>query len=375
MLDANNKIGIEIGKQFINQGHDCIVCGMSKTKKNINLNQELSFLNYFVPTDIWKQVDEQEKGVLLQEKHFQEYGAYVEQLVKKYKPNTIICVQMPFQTMQSVFMNTDINCNKYLLQLDPWGLHEFREIDQKDAAQRMREELMIFEKAKHIFTTPILKKCYAINEKYNKFINKITGIEFPNIKDVLESGISPIDFDDDYINIIHAGLIDDEYRNPDCFLKIVAELLDKQHNLRVYFLGICKSKTVEYFGQKYPSNILVIPPVNANAAIWAMKKADLLLSIGNTIANQMPSKIYDYISIGKPIIHLQKIKECLAISKLKKYPECYIIDETSLDDCSDLLYFINKAKGRHIPFVKINKIYYDATPEYVAKRILAKIVV
>ena len=44
--------------------------------------------------------------------------------------------------------------------------------------------------------------------------------------------------------------------------------------------------------------------VSHTVAIQYMSEADFLLNIGNSISSMVPSKIFEYISTGKPIISI-----------------------------------------------------------------------
>ena len=64
----------------------------------------------------------------------------------------------------------------------------------------------------------------------------------------------------------------------------------------------------------------VLPKSNHDVAIEVMNKADLLISVGNTTSIQVPGKIFEYMGIGKPIIHFSKIHDDPAVKYLKQYP-------------------------------------------------------
>ena len=50
------------------------------------------------------------------------------------------------------------------------------------------------------------------------------------------------------------------------------------------------------------------------------QEADILVNIGNAIDNQMPSKIFEYISTGKPILNFYKVPNCPTLKYLNNYP-------------------------------------------------------
>ena len=46
---------------------------------------------------------------------------------------------------------------------------------------------------------------------------------------------------------------------------------------------------------------------------------DVLVNVNNTITNQLPSKLFEYISTGKPILNLCKSEDCLSKPYMAKY--------------------------------------------------------
>jgi hypothetical protein len=50
-------------------------------------------------------------------------------------------------------------------------------------------------------------------------------------------------------------------------------------------------------------------------------------SIRNSVEFQIPGKIFEYMSTGKPILHFSKFSEDPAITYLKRYPKALIINE------------------------------------------------
>ena len=106
--------------------------------------------------------------------------------------------------------------------------------------------------------------------------------------------------------------------------------------------------------------------VDVDTAFATMEKADVLLNISNAVDNLVPSKIFDYFSMGKPVLNLQKIENCPAEEYFAKYPLCYNLKEFEPADAEALWEFLKKAKGQKIAFADVEKIYAEATVDYVA---------
>ena len=104
-----------------------------------------------------------------------------------------------------------------------------------------------------------------------------------------------------------------------------------------------------------------------------MLDCDVLVSMGHDSANMCPSKAIDFASSGKPILHIQKIKNCCAKKYLERYPDkCFIYQGEELTDerVIEVAQFILNAKGKKsIPFDTIKALYSDFTMEALIEKI------
>ena len=85
----------------------------------------------------------------------------------------------------------------------------------------------------------------------------------------------------------------------------------------------------------------------------------------------MPSKILDYISSGKPILNICKIRNCPTLPLMERYPMGLTIFED--EGISDLVServkeFCLQNKGKQVPYEQIEKLYPECTIEYVGKQ-------
>ena len=121
-----------------------------------------------------------------------------------------------------------------------------------------------------------------------------------------------------------------------------------------------------------PANIIFHGEVDSETALKCMLSADVLVNIGNTVLNMMPSKLLTYISTGKPILNIIKDPACPTVPYMEKYPLALNILETKRpteEDVSRARNFILHSKGKQIPFAEIEQRYYDCTPEYVGGKL------
>ena len=88
----------------------------------------------------------------------------------------------------------------------------------------------------------------------------------------------------------------------------------------------------------------------------------MLVNIGNSVDNFMPSKIFEYISTGKPIINVYKIPECPTLKYLAEYPLALCVSEEEirqdLPGCAaKVRTFCLENRGKRVSAEEIGRLY------------------
>ena len=105
--------------------------------------------------------------------------------------------------------------------------------------------------------------------------------------------------------------------------------------------------------------------VPLDKAFSTMANADVLINIGNTFSNQVPSKIFDYFAFGKPILNVEKIADCPAREYFERYPHTFTL--TEWQPCSNtntIEQFLHNSKDILISFSEVEKLFSDCTLNY-----------
>ena len=115
--------------------------------------------------------------------------------------------------------------------------------------------------------------------------------------------------------------------------------------------------------------------LSKNECTMYMGQSDFLINIGNIMTNQVPSKLFDYISTGLPIINVCVNKNCPTIPYLDKYEFAINLFETK--DVSEmkaqaekLRNFIHDFAGKKKSFEEISTLFTENTPEYVSEQFI-----
>ena len=116
-------------------------------------------------------------------------------------------------------------------------------------------------------------------------------------------------------------------------------------------------------------NLLVSSYVSHDKILNIMKDSDILLSIGNAgrYKDMLPSKIFEYISYGKKIIHFYSDDNDRAIYYLEKYEGALVVDVRNENiDYNSINEFVNK----EIEYSNIIDEFEKNTPNYTARVII-----
>ena len=165
-----------------------------------------------------------------------------------------------------------------------------------------------------------------------------------------------------YINIVYSGQLSSVYRNPIPVVDLFNNCTyASKINLIFFAMGDVKERLDSFSFKGNLSNNGYIP-INELHTIY--RHADFLLNISHTNANMVPSKLFEYMSYGKPIISAYITEGDAAEKVLTHYPESLVLNlNQSIIENSNKLESFLEAKHNYVPFESVQEIYKDNTPD------------
>jgi hypothetical protein len=233
-------------------------------------------------------------------------------------------------------------------------------------------ERKIFDRAKGIINLRCHEEYYN-NLKYDIFRNKMMIADIPLLRETITKNINiPSAFDAVKINWVYAGSLDSSIRNPDFACDFFLALTTKNNkNFHFFSKGNCETTLKKYANK---SQGLIIPhghvPINIIHGVF--NQADILVNIGNEHSDFIPSKIFEYISKGKAIVHFYSQNNDICIPYLQRYPLAICIKqdysslEKNIERYEEFEKLISDVK---IDFNELKEIFIENTPEYNAELI------
>ena len=101
-----------------------------------------------------------------------------------------------------------------------------------------------------------------------------------------------------------------------------------------------------------------------------MAGADVLINLGNTVTNQLPSKIFEYFSSGKPILNLCANPSDPALRYFARYPLALTLFANDASAPEKLRCWLAETAGKRLDFAQSAALFAENTPAAVAKELL-----
>lgn len=207
---------------------------------------------------------------------------------RRYGVRWVVDIGDPF-----TFMNeTPVNNHKLFSRLNRWT------------------ESKVLQNADYVAVTT-----QATKDEYLKWFPEIEGRKISVIPPLF---VEPVDLEKippffvgpPKIRLLFAGTLYGKIRNPATLLDLFSALLATSigERLELHFLGAindCESY-FEKYSELIGKQIILHGLVQRTTAMRAMKDATVLVNLGNSTAYQLPSKVVEYVMLGKPVLNIAK---------------------------------------------------------------------
>ena len=202
---------------------------------------------------------------------------------------------------------------------------------------------------------------------------KIHVSDIPFIRNALMEKL-PICQEKHYIaSLVYAGSINMPLTDPRYMLEIFT-LMDKSCiKLDIYGRNNCGFLFEDKSERDLSGSLNIHSALPHNEILPLLLNADILLNLGSNNPRQIPSKIFEYMALGKPIISFYKYNEEPSIEYLNKYPLALLIKEDWNkigDNAAIVETFIREKRGMRVPFSEVEALFPQNTPDYTAKLLI-----
>ncbi len=215
---------------------------------------------------------------------------------------------------------------------------------------------------------------------YSKYEDKIEYLEFPTYEPNEGKKTSLQAKNRGAIVFVFAGTLNQNYRNPKRFLKLIEALARKNkyrnYCIRFYGGGDC-DEIIKSFDSTDNLSIEIAGRVKRDIIIEEYMSSDFLINIANSYAAVVPSKIFELFSTYKPIINVLSEADDGSLSYFERYPKCisvpYEEGSVSKDVVDSIDNFIENNYCVSCDKDCVDKAFHDCTPEYVVEKMVKRI--
>ena len=169
------------------------------------------------------------------------------------------------------------------------------------------------------------------------------------------------------IKLIYTGSLSSTFRKPNYIVELIKKVSTSLPCELTFYSRGCdadlkreaeKSECIKSLGY-----------VEKDVLEKGIANSDFLVSIGNSLPeghNAIPSKIFDYMSTGKPVVHILAGNNDICKKYFNEYPKVLLLDprESFERNFEILRQFLIENKGVRVPFDVVSKAFYKNTPQY-----------
>jgi glycosyltransferase involved in cell wall biosynthesis len=178
-------------------------------------------------------------------------------------------------------------------------------------------------------------------------------------------------FDPSKTNLLFAGRFYRKIRNPEYLLEVFSRTKDPNMLLHLYAAGDCDD-IIERYAAKSAGRIIRHPVVGQDVIREVISAADILVNVGNTTPSNKPSKTFEYISTGRPIVHFHVPGSM--DGALSMYPLVLQVEQSDQEvvaKSQELERFCLANRGARLAWVAITGIYRNHTQDKLREVLLS----
>lgn len=234
-----------------------------------------------------------------------------------------------------------------------------------------KQELFAFAHMDKVVIPKLLEEDYN-DPDFKNYKSKIMPCEFPGIIEDFNQSTSEIRLPGQ-VSLVFAGNFYSGIRSPEYLLQLIKNC-DKKIVFNIFggIYGSFDSRTQRLIDELVSEGkICMHEAVSGEKVKDVLGRADVLVNIGNTVDNQLPSKIFEYFSSCKPVVHIQKIPDCPCVKYMNMYPCAIVLKENApLKENAGRLEDFCLSEHKSVDFSTVKQIFSQCTVDYVGNVLL-----
>lgn len=233
-------------------------------------------------------------------------------------------------------------------------------------------ERRLLNNADKIIVMKSSQKHHEIYSKSESYYSKMKILDIPLLTPSYNDEIETDLLDKSNINLVYVGSIPCHIRNPKYILEIFKKIKTKNCVFTIIGTNTCPEIIRKAQTESKDKKIVIMKQMPHDDVLRVLNNADVLINIGNNLNSMVPSKIFEYMSIGKPIISTFPIDDEPSIKYLSIYPLSLMIKEDweLLDEnVCRVEKFIEEYAGKKVNLDELKEEMYYNTPQAFVEEI------
>lgn len=171
--------------------------------------------------------------------------------------------------------------------------------------------------------------------------------------------------------LVYCGNFSNSIRKPTFFVDFMTQLLSVKANYELHLYGNGNQfKEIKKLHNRFPKQVFLHGFVEQSIVQQVQACADCLINVGNSNNDQIPSKIYNYMAMCKPIICLSNSINDLSLRTMSSYPLLISVVKDQHEGINQIIKRIDTISSQTVSFQEIRSCLYRATPSYTVEILL-----
>jgi glycosyltransferase involved in cell wall biosynthesis len=249
-----------------------------------------------------------------------------------------------------------------------------RSLHVLDIARKIKKKRHLELEADMLEKSAAVLAMHPLRAHFRKYFGNVADEKIHFLEHPLLAPKSRVNADTgDTIRMVYTGALVKNVRDAAYVLELLTQLrMDVQVDADFYVMGSAASEVqtrTTDFGVRIRNN----GQVDKKVADAAVAHASVLLNIGEVEGKQISSKIFEYMSAGKPIIHFAYTEDDNVTKIVNRYPLalCLLQSPNKMEENrKKFSEFISTNAGRTMPFDEVAAIFPEALPGTTASLVV-----
>lgn len=297
------------------------------------------------------------------------------QLLQAYPaPDLILAFCMPIESLVAAYDYQKANPDTVISMMmydgfsDARTTHYFPWNRKLKFKRHIGLEHTLFSACKKIFH--VHQNTQHLHTYHSDLKDRFIEVEHPNVTPVAAPQNVEKVFEPETINFIYGGGIKKGYIDPSYFIELLQEL--PGYKLHIYTSESALQQFPEY--DQHPE-VTFRKWLPQGELLRVQYGAEFLINFATSDGHQISSKIFNYISMGRPFVHIYHADCDSNLVYLKKYPLVLCLDarESIEANRQKLVDWCQKNLGAFMAYDQVAETFADCTPGYICRIMMGEL--